>query len=63
MAMKSPSGNSSGGMKGGSLLGGLSRKSPKGVDASMSPKGGSVNADATRSGVAPTPKTIGGRDA
>ncbi len=46
-----------------SMLKGLSRKNPPGVDASMSPKGGSVNADATRGGVAKTPRTLGPRDA
>lgn len=56
------SGSSSGGMKGGDMLKGLSRKNPKGVDASMSCKGGSVNSDATRGSVAPTPRTLGPRD-
>ncbi len=42
---------------------GLRNKSPKGVDASMTCKGGSVNSETTRGGVAPTPKTIGPRTA
>lgn len=39
------------------------RTAPASVDSSMSPKGGSVNVDATRSGVASTPRTLGPRDA
>lgn len=46
-----------------SMLKGLTRKNPAGVDASMSPKGGSVNAEATRGGTARSPKTLGPRDA
>lgn len=63
MAMKSPSGSTGMQGKSGSLLMGLTRKNPKGVDASMSPKGGRVDADATRGGTAPTPRTLGPRDA
>lgn len=50
------------GMK-GNMLAGMTRKNPPGVDKSMTCKGGSVNADATRGGAAPTPKTLGPRDA
>lgn len=46
-----------------SMKSGMSRKNPAGVDASMKPKGGSVNADATRGSTAATPKTLGPRDA
>lgn len=42
---------------------GMTRKSPPGVDASMKPKGGSVNGAATRDGVAKTPRTLGPRNA
>ena len=42
---------------------GMTRKNPPGVDKSMSCGKGSVNQDATRSGTAPTPKTLGPRDA
>ncbi len=48
---------------GANLYAGLSNKSPKAVDASMGCKGGSVDKDTTRDSVAPTPKTIGGREA
>ena len=63
MSMKSPSGSTGMSGKSQNLHSGLSRKAPKGVDASMSPKGGSVNSDATRSGTAASPRTIGPRDA
>lgn len=63
MGMKSPSGKSSGGMGGGSMHAGMSRKNPKSVDDSMNPKGGSVNNEATRGATAPTPRTLGPRDA
>jgi hypothetical protein len=44
------------------LHAGLKNKSPKFPDASMGTKGGSsVSADATRSSVAATPKTLGPR--
>lgn len=46
-----------------SMKSGMSRKSPASVDASMKPVGGKVDADAIRSGTAPTPKTLGPRDA
>lgn len=47
-----------------SLMDGLKDRSPKDGDASMRlPKGPSVNADPTRSGTAPTPKTLGPREA
>ena len=42
---------------------GLSNRSPKSEDSSMARKGGSVNSEPTRSGVAPTPKTLGPRNA
>lgn len=47
------------------LHAGLSRKSPAGTDKSMGATGryGSVNAGATRSGTAKTPKTLGPRTA
>jgi len=63
MAMKPPSGSTGMTGKSGSLTSGMSRKNPKGVDASMSPKGGKVDSDATRSGVASTPRTLGPREA
>lgn len=51
----------SGGMN---LHSGLTRKSPPGVDKSMSiPKTSSVNSDTTRGGTAPTPKTMTDRSA
>ncbi len=50
----------SGGM---SLHSGLTNKSPKAVDSSFSHKGGSVNAEPTRSSTAKTPATLGGRNA
>lgn len=52
-------------MKSGSgmLHAGLSRKNPAGVDSSMGCKGGSVNANPTRSKVAPNPKSLGPRTA
>ena len=44
------------------LMSGLKNTAPSGVDKSMSiPKGNSINSDTTRGGVAPTPKSIGGR--
>lgn len=63
MKNKSPSGST--GMQGKfmDMLKGLSRKNPAGVDKSMGMGSRSVDADATRSGVAPTPKTLGPRDA
>ncbi len=43
---------------------GLKNQSPSASDASTKlPKGPSVNSDATRSGVAATPKTLGPRTA
>lgn len=50
-----------GGMKGGDMLKGLSRKSPPAEDSSMRPKGGRVDNEATRTSTAPTPKTLGPR--
>ena len=50
-----------GGTKGGSMLSGLTTKSPPASDSSMKPPSGSVNSDTTRSGTAPNPGTIGGR--
>lgn len=52
--------NYSGGTK-GSMQEGMKKTSVKSVDSSMECKGGSVNDEATRSGVAPTPKTLGPR--
>lgn len=49
--------------KGGNMLSGLTNKSPKSHDASTVPPKGSVNEGAVRSGVAPTPRTLGPRDA
>jgi len=46
------------------LMEGLKRKSPPGVDKSVSlPKSPSVNSEATRDSVAKNPKTLGPRDA
>lgn len=45
------------------LLDGLKRSCPPGKDASMTPPKGSVNDSPTRSGPAPTPKTLGPRTA
>ena len=42
---------------------GMKDRSPKAVDASMKCKGGSVNGEPTRKGTAPTPKTLGPREA
>lgn len=49
------------GMKGTTLKGGLSTKSPMAPSKKMS--GPNVGKDAKRSGVAPTPKTLGPRHA
>lgn len=57
--MKKMSGRSSGGMNSSDLHAGLTNKSPKAP--SETPKGPSVNADATRDSTAPTPGTLGGR--
>lgn len=57
------SGKASGGMKGGMMNAGMTRHNPRRPDPSMTCKGGSVNADATRSGVAAPVKTIGPRSA
>ena len=57
------SGKASGGMKGSAMNAGMSRHNPKRPDASMTCKGGSVNADAIRGGVAAPVKTIGPRNA
>ncbi len=46
-----------------SLLEGLKDRSPEPRDASFENKGGKVNDDAVRKGVAPTPKTLGPRKA
>ena len=46
------------------FMGGLKDSSPRDGDRSMQlPKGPSVNADSTRSTTAPTPKTLGPREA
>lgn len=57
-------------MKGGSAASkpgnmhmGMTNHSPKSADASTVPPKGSVNEGAVRSGVAPTPRTLGPRDA
>lgn len=63
MKSHSPSGKSSGGNSGGSLLKGLTRKNPRPSDASTTAKGGSVNSDAIRTSTASTPRTLGPRDA
>jgi hypothetical protein len=57
------SGKRSGGMSMTDMKSGMSNHSPKRPDASMVCKGPSVNADADRSGVAPTPRSLGGRSA
>lgn len=44
-------------------FGGMTDKSPSSTDKSTTPKGGSVNDDATRTGTAKTPKTLGPRTA
>jgi len=45
------------------LKAGISDRSPKASDASMKPKGGSVNDDATRSSAATASPTLGPRTA
>lgn len=50
---------SDGGKATSNLMEGLKNMSPKAP--SETPKGPSVNKDATRGSVAPTPKTLGGR--
>lgn len=49
----------------GGMLKGLKRSNPPGTDASgwATKKGGSVEKDAVRKGVAPTPKSLGPRNA
>ena len=42
---------------------GMKVREPAAVDASMRCKGGSVNSDTTRKETAPTPKTLGPRNA
>lgn len=63
MKNQSPSGSTGMMGKSSNMLKGLTRKNPPGVDASMKPMGGSVDNNATRSGVAPSPRTLGPRDA
>jgi hypothetical protein len=46
----------------GYMHAGMKTRAPSG-DSGMRPPSGSVNQDATRSGVAKTPKTLGPRDA
>jgi hypothetical protein len=41
---------------------GMKTTSPNAVDKSMKPSGGRVNNEPTRSGTAPTPKTLGPRN-
>lgn len=48
---------------GSSMLAGMKDRSPKDGDASMRCKGGSVDSEPTRKGTAPTPKTLGPREA
>lgn len=53
-------------MKSGTMHSGLTNKSPKGPldgDPSMKVKGGSVNAEPTRSTTGKTPTTLGPREA
>jgi len=45
----------------GSMLSGLSDRSPPAVDASQKPPSGSVNSETTRKDIAPTQPTIGPR--
>jgi hypothetical protein len=45
--------------KSGDYMGGLKKSAPSGTEPK--PKGGSVNAEPTRSSTAPTPATISGR--
>lgn len=52
-----------GGGKKGTLLKGLSTRSPSVNDASRTPKGGSVNNDATRDGPSKQDPTVGPRSA
>lgn len=47
----------------GGYFDGMTNKSPPSTDKSMTPKGGSVNDEATRTGTAKTPKTLGPRTA
>lgn len=63
MKSKSPSGHTGMSGKSMNMHKGMKRHAPMGVDASMKPMGGSVDNNATRSGVAPTPRTLGPRDA
>ena len=58
-------GSGSGGMAAEAKLRqkGMKSTAPEPVDKSMRPSGGSVNNETTRKDVAPTPKTLGPRDA
>ncbi len=47
----------------GGLLKGMSTKSPSAPDGKITSRSGSVNNETTRSGTAPTPKTLGPRNA
>lgn len=47
----------------GGLLKGLSTKSPAPPDGKITKMSASVNSESTRKGTAPTPKTIGPREA
>lgn len=51
------------GSKTTTLLGGLTRKNPAGIDKSFGAKGPSVDKDATRSSVAKHPTSLGPRTA
>lgn len=62
MKRKSPSGSTGMSGKSGNLHQGMSRKNPSGTPTGGM-KGGSVNNDATRGGTAPSPRTLGPRDA
>lgn len=46
-----------------SMLDGLTKKAPAPSDSSMTPPKGRVNDNPVRDGVAPTPKTLGPREA
>lgn len=63
MGMKSPKGPMGKRSMGSGYLATGKRHNPPGIDKSMGAKGPSVNSDATRGGVAPSPKTLGGRTA
>ena len=51
------------GIGSGNLLGGLTNRNPRPPVDEVKPKGASVDAGATRSGTAATPRTLGPRTA